>query len=258
MHEISLKDSIFYFFKNLLDNEGEFLLFNFSLNPEKDTKTNQAENTQITKNDRSEKAVLTIISDEIPGKELWENSNNLENFYELIHNCKKCKFGETRNHFVFGAGNPNAEIMLIGEAPGADEDLQGVPFVGKAGQLLTKILGAINLQREEVYIANVVKCRPPGNKTPTEDDFKDCLPYLLKQIELIKPKFILTLGAVPLKALLGAKYQITKVRGKILDFKGIVLIPTFHPAYLLRNPNAKKEVWEDVQLLQRLYLETKK
>ncbi|OGU61692.1 MAG: uracil-DNA glycosylase [Ignavibacteria bacterium GWF2_33_9] len=187
--------------------------------------------------------------------ENWQKAQTLNELFDCIKDCLKCPFGATRNKFVFGVGNPNADIMVIGEGPGSDEDQQGEPFVGRAGQLLTKILSAINLERDDVFIANVVKCRPPGNKTPTESDFKECLPYLLKQIEIIKPKFILTLGAVPLLALLGKDYKISKDRGKVIDYNGIKLIPTYHPAYLLRNPPAKKFVWEDVQLLEKMYNE---
>lgn len=255
MHKNLLTESIINLFKELQDSEGDFLFFNFNLEKQKlNISINNDTPIKMTEQTTDFKLSNKFISSD---NDIWKNSTALEEFYSIIHNCKKCKFGETRNNFVFGTGNPRAEIMLIGEAPGADEDIQGEPFVGRAGQLLTKILDAINLKRDDVYIANVVKCRPPGNKTPTEDEYKDCLPYLIKQIELIKPKFILTLGAVPLKALAGGSYQITKVRGKILEFNGIKLIPTFHPAYLLRNPSAKKEVWEDVQLLQKLYLESK-
>lgn len=187
----------------------------------------------------------------------WQEAPTLRELHQAIKDCLKCKYGSTRNKFVFGVGNPNADILLIGEAPGADEDLKGEPFVGKAGQLLDKILAAIKLNRNTVYIANVVKCRPPGNKTPEESDYLTCLPYLLKQIELIKPKFILLLGAVALQALFGKSYKITQWRGKVIYYNDIAAIPTYHPAYLLRNPAAKKEVWEDVQLLQKMYLDYK-
>lgn len=185
----------------------------------------------------------------------WESAQTLEDLYSKIKDCLKCPFGKSRTHFVFGKGNPNADIMIIGEAPGADEDRIGKPFVGKAGQLLTKIIESVNFTREEVYIANIVKCRPPNNKTPIAEEWKECLPYLIKQIEIIKPKILLLLGAVPFKALLGEQHQITKERGQVLYFKGIPTIPTFHPAYLLRNPTAKKDVWQDVQLLRKMFEE---
>ncbi|HPD33563.1 MAG TPA: uracil-DNA glycosylase [Bacteroidota bacterium] len=187
----------------------------------------------------------------------WKTAKTLQELYSKIKDCQKCPFGKSRTHFVFGEGNPNAEVMIIGEAPGADEDKIGKPFVGKAGQLLTKIIESINFKRDEVYIANIVKCRPPNNKTPVEDEWKECLPYLIKQIELIKPKIMLLLGAVPFKALLGSFHQITKERGQIFYYNGIPTIPTFHPAYLLRNPAAKKDVWIDVQLLRKIFDEQK-
>ncbi len=187
----------------------------------------------------------------------WSDSETLQELYSNIKNCQKCPFGANRTHFVFGEGNPNADVMIIGEAPGADEDRIGKPFVGKAGQLLTKIIESVNFTRDEVYIANIVKCRPPNNKTPIEEEWKECLPYLIKQIEIIKPKILLLLGAVPFKALIGGQHQITKERGQVFYFQGISTIPTFHPAYLLRNPAAKKDVWQDVQLLRKIFEEKK-
>jgi DNA polymerase len=264
MQPKTLKDSILDFFLNLQQDEGEYLPFQFdnfqsNITYEKNLFTNPTpqQNLNLNKND----AFLNNIKkteepdlQNIPNQEDdWKNAETLDKLYNKIHTCKKCKFGNTRKNFVFGSGNSNAQLMLVGEAPGADEDEQGEPFVGRAGQLLTKIIESINFTREEIYIANIVKCRPPENKTPTEDEYKDCLPYLLKQINLIKPKFILTLGAVPLKALMGNDWQISKCRGKVYDYNGITLIPTFHPAYLLRNPNAKKDVWEDVKLLRKLF-----
>jgi DNA polymerase len=211
--------------------------------------------TELNKNEVIPEDITQVF--ESGDKREWKDSNTLDELNSMIQECLKCPFGATRTNFVFGVGNPNADILVIGEGPGADEDIKGEPFVGRAGQLLTKILEAIKLTRDEVYIANVVKCRPPGNKTPTESEFADCLPYLMKQIEIIKPKFILTLGAVPLLALFGKEYQISKHRGHVIDYKGIKVIPTYHPAYLLRNPAAKKFVWEDVQLLEKLYKENK-
>lgn len=264
MQPKTLKDSILDFFLNLQQDEGEYLPFQFdnfqsNITYEKNLFTNPTpqQNLNLNKND----AFLNNIKkteepdlQNIPNQEDdWKNAETLDKLYNKIHTCKKCKFGNTRKNFVFGSGNSNAQLMLVGEAPGADEDEQGEPFVGRAGQLLTKIIESINFTREEIYIANIVKCRPPENKTPAEDEYKDCLPYLLKQINLIKPKFILTLGAVPLKALMGNDWQISKCRGKVYDYNGITLIPTFHPAYLLRNPNAKKDVWEDVKLLRKLF-----
>ncbi|MBM3860356.1 MAG: uracil-DNA glycosylase [Verrucomicrobia bacterium] len=162
--------------------------------------------------------------------------------------CRKCaELARTRRNVVFGVGNPQAELMFIGEAPGADEDAQGEPFVGRAGQLLTKIIEAMGMKREEVYIANVLKCRPPENRTPLPDETANCLPYLQRQIEMIRPKVIVALGATALRALLDIQIGITKMRGNWYAYHDIPIMPTFHPAYLLRNPPAKKEVWQDMK-----------
>jgi uracil-DNA glycosylase len=168
--------------------------------------------------------------------------------------CVKCKeLAGCRHSVVFGVGNPRAELMFIGEAPGADEDEQGEPFVGRAGQLLTKIILAMGFRREEVYIANVLKCRPPENRPPLPDEVANCLPYLLAQIEVIKPKAIVALGATALRSLLDIQLGITKMRGHWYTFRDIPIMPTFHPAYLLRNPPAKKEVWDDMKaVLEKL------
>ena len=173
--------------------------------------------------------------------------------------CTKCPLHETRNSVVFGVGNTDADLMFIGEAPGADEDRQGIPFVGRAGQLLTQIIEAgMQLKREDVYIANVLKCRPPGNRNPAPDEVETCSPYLIRQIELIQPKVIVALGSFAAQMLLGTKIGITKLRGEFhpCNVAGIrvlphkkppVIMPTYHPAYLLRNPSGKRDVWEDVK-----------
>jgi DNA polymerase len=191
-------------------------------------------------------------------KENWELTNNLDDLNKLICDCKKCQLGATRNKFVFGSGNPNADVMVVGEGPGADEDAQGLPFVGRAGKLLTDILKAIKFSREEVYIANIVKCRPPGNRTPYPKEMETCLPYLLRQIELIKPKLILCLGLTAAQGLLKKKDSLTNMRGKIFDFEilglqKIKVMVTYHPAALLRNPNWKRGCWEDVKMFRKLY-----
>mgnify|MGYP001171572079 CR=1 FL=1 len=183
----------------------------------------------------------------------WKSSTNLTELFESIRNCTNCQLGLTRNKFVFGAGNPKADIMIIGEAPGADEDAQGEPFVGRAGQLLTKILAAINLSRDDVYICNILKCRPPDNRRPEPEEITQCEPFLLKQIELIKPEFILALGLTAVDSLLKKKHKMADTRGKIVDYHGIKMLVTYHPAALLRNPNLKKPLWDDVQLLRELY-----
>jgi len=174
--------------------------------------------------------------------------------------CVKCnELSRCRTNVVFGAGNPRTEIMFVGEGPGHDEDIQGLPFVGRSGELLTKIIAAMGFRREEVYIANVVKCRPPENRTPQPDEIANCLPYLLSQIELIQPKVIVALGATAVRALLDVQLGITKMRGHWYTFRDIPIMPTFHPAYLLRNPPAKKEVWEDMKaVLEKLGREVPK
>ncbi len=163
------------------------------------------------------------------------------------HDCTACRLAGTRTNVVFGVGNPNADLMFIGEAPGRDEDLKGEPFVGRAGQLLTDIIKAMKLTRDDVYIANVIKCRPPENRNPEPDELDECRPFIRRQVELIKPKVIVTLGRFGLQSLTGKGYSISSVRGQWLDYDGIRLMPTYHPAYLLRNPAAKKDVWNDMK-----------
>lgn len=166
--------------------------------------------------------------------------------------CQKCPLSAGRKNVVFGEGAPQADLMFIGEGPGFDEDMQGRPFVGKAGQLLTKMINAMQFSREEVYITNIVKCRPPQNRNPLPEEAAACLPYLKRQIELINPKVIVVLGAVPLKFLLN-KTGIMRQRGNWDTYNGIKVMPTFHPAYLLRNPNAKRETWNDLQQVMQLF-----
>jgi DNA polymerase len=149
-------------------------------------------------------------------------------------------------------GNPNADLMFVGEAPGADEDAQGIPFVGRAGQLLTKIIEAIDLKRDDVYIANVIKCRPPQNRNPELDEIETCEPFLFRQIDVIKPKVIVSLGKFAAHTLLRSEEPISRLRGRIFEYRGAKLVPTFHPAYLLRNPSSKREVWEDMKLVKKL------
>ena len=174
--------------------------------------------------------------------------------------CVKCaELSRCRTNVVFGTGNPKAEIMFVGEGPGHDEDVQGLPFVGRSGELLTKIIAAMGFAREDVYIANVVKCRPPENRTPLPEEIANCLPYLQAQIELIQPKVLVALGATAVRALLDVHLGITKMRGHWYTFRGIPIMPTFHPAYLLRNPPAKKDVWEDMKaVLEKLGREVPK
>ncbi|MBL1161661.1 MAG: uracil-DNA glycosylase [Chlorobi bacterium] len=182
----------------------------------------------------------------------WTEAENLDAMHKAIENCMKCPLGTTRIRLVFGTGNPNAEIMVIGEAPGADEDEQGLPFVGRAGQLLTKILESIDLNRADVYVANIIKCRPPNNRKPTPFEIESCEPYLWKQIDLVRPRFILALGLTAANTLLKNKSSMKDLRGIIHNYHGIQTIVTYHPAALLRNPSWKKETWEDVKFLRSL------
>jgi len=174
-----------------------------------------------------------------------------------IGDCTRCKLHTLgRKQIVFGAGNPEADLMFVGEAPGADEDEQGIPFIGRAGQLLTKIIEAIDLKREDVYIANVIKCRPPQNRNPEPDEVETCEPFLFQQIDSIKPKVIVALGKFGAQTLLRTLEPISKIRGRVFEYRGSKLIPTFHPAYLLRNPSSKREVWEDMKLVRKLLAES--
>jgi len=178
--------------------------------------------------------------------------SSLEELRDDIGDCRRCKLHSGRTHVVFGIGNPNAKLMFVGEGPGRDEDLKGEPFVGRAGQLLTDIITkGMGLTRSDVYIANVVKCRPPENRNPEPDEVASCEPFLKKQIELIRPKIIVALGKFAVQALLQSKVPITRLRGNWHTYMGIKLMPTFHPAYLLRNPADKKLVWEDIKKVMK-------
>ena len=177
-----------------------------------------------------------------------EATRNLEELRTHIGDCRRCKLAPHRTHLVFGVGNPRARLVFVGEAPGRDEDLQGEPFVGRAGQLLTEIITkGMKLRREDVYIANVIKCRPPDNRNPEPDEVASCEPFLLRQLELIGPEVIVALGKFAVQTLLRVKTPITQLRGRWYDYHGIKLMPTFHPAYLLRNPADKRLVWQDIQ-----------
>jgi DNA polymerase len=173
--------------------------------------------------------------------------DSLERIRTDIGDCTRCRLCEQRNKIVFGVGNPRAELVFVGEGPGRDEDLKGEPFVGRAGQLLTQMIEAMGLKREQVYIANVVKCRPPENRTPEKDEIAICSPFLLRQLDVIKPKVIVCLGNVAMQALLATNRSMSSVRGQWFPFRGAKLLPTYHPAYLLRNPPAKADVWADLK-----------
>ena len=180
------------------------------------------------------------------------NVTNLQELRDDIGDCRRCKLHSGRTHVVFGIGNPSARLMFVGEGPGRDEDLKGEPFVGRAGQLLTDIITkGMGLRREDVYIANVVKCRPPQNRNPEPDEVASCEPFLKKQIELIRPEIIVALGKFAVQTLLQSKLPITRLRGNWHTYVGIKLMPTFHPAYLLRNPADKKLVWEDIKKVMK-------
>ncbi len=175
----------------------------------------------------------------------------LEEVGKELGDCRRCKLHRTRRTLVFGEGNKKATLMIIGEGPGYEEDVQGKPFVGRAGQLLTKILQSIHLQREEVYITNIIKCRPPQNRNPEPDEIQNCYPFLLKQIHAIQPQIICALGTFAAQTLLKTEVKITTLRGRFYEFAGIKVVPTYHPAYLLRNPERKREVWEDMKQISK-------
>ncbi|ACB84079.1 uracil-DNA glycosylase [Natranaerobius thermophilus] len=185
----------------------------------------------------------------------YTHLTDLESLKKEALICKNCHLRETCNGVVFGEGDEQADIMLIGEGPGAKEDELQRPFVGPAGELLTKMLAAINFSRDDVYITNIVKCRPPNNRTPNQEEMDTCLPILRQQIRLIQSKIIVILGGAALKGLIDKNMKITKARGSWLERKGIHILPTYHPAYLLRNPAKKKESWEDLQNLKAKYME---
>ncbi|MEW6209171.1 MAG: uracil-DNA glycosylase [Acidobacteriota bacterium] len=172
---------------------------------------------------------------------------SLEDIRRDVGECTRCKLHEHRSHIVFGEGNPQARLVFVGEGPGADEDATGRPFVGRAGQLLDKIIAAIGMKREDVYIANVVMCRPPGNRTPERDEVATCEPFLFRKLALIRPKVIVALGSPAFQCLMRSKETISKSRGEWREWNGIRVMPTFHPAYLLRSPEKKREVWEDMK-----------
>ncbi len=186
----------------------------------------------------------------------WHESDSLETLNSRVSSCLKCRLGSTRKNFVFGVGNPNAKLVLIGEAPGADEDEQGEPFVGRAGQLLNKILVAVQLRREDVYICNILKCRPPNNRDPLPDEVDACEPFLKKQLEIINPKLILCLGRIAGQTLLKTNATLSELRNNVYVYQGIKVLVTFHPAALLRNPNWKRPAWEDVQKMKKIYDES--
>ena len=187
---------------------------------------------------------------EIIGKWDKKGNNHSESLSEIrddLGDCRRCRLSKSRHHIVFGAGNPHAELVFVGEGPGYDEDRQGVPFVGAAGKLLTKIILAMELTREQVYICNVVKCRPPQNRNPKQDEIETCLPFLSRQLAAMEPKIICALGTIATQTLLSINTPISKMRGRFYTRHNVKVLPTYHPAYLLRNSDKKREVWEDMK-----------
>ncbi|QLH54324.1 MAG: Uracil-DNA glycosylase, family 4 [Candidatus Kapaibacterium sp.] len=235
------------FLKFLKENYGETIssLISYS---------KQSENLLIKETKQSDySSKITHSLDIFSTNDDWYNSKSLEELESRINRCIKCELGKTRTKFVFGSGNPNADIMLVGKAPGADEDIQGLPFVGRAGQLLTKLLKNFGIDRNDVYICNILKCRPPNNRKPLPSEIEMCKPYLLKQIELIQPKVIIALGATAVEGLFNLKKKMGELRGKILNFNQIPVIVTYHPAALLRNPNWEKEFLDDLTILHKQF-----
>ena len=169
-----------------------------------------------------------------------------------LGDCTRCKLHGGRTNLVFGVGSPAADLVFVGEAPGRDEDRQGIPFVGRAGQLLTRIIAAIGLSRDEVYIANVIKCRPPNNRNPEPDEVANCEPFLFRQLDVIRPKVVVALGGFAIRTLLRTDEAVSRLRGRVFDYRGAKLIPTFHPAFLLRSPERKRDVWEDMKRVRAL------
>jgi len=182
-----------------------------------------------------------------------EISDSLEDIRLDLGDCRRCKLASGRKNIVFGKGNAGARLVFVGEGPGFEEDQKGEPFVGAAGRLLTKIIDAIQLSREQVYICNIIKCRPPGNRNPESDEIESCLPFLEQQLAAIRPDFICALGKVAAQTLLQTDMPISRLRGRFHDYNGIKLLPTYHPAYLLRNPEKKRDVWEDMKMLMKEY-----
>lgn len=250
--EESLKDKAARFARQQYDLFGEII----RPQPANEKSATVADNTSLSlfENASHESWFAQQIKDI---KEEWTGAETLDALEQMICNCRKCPLWQGRDKFVFGTGNPSADIVVIGEAPGADENRLGEPFVGAAGKLLTKILEAINFSRDQVYICNILKSRPPGNRTPERDEVEACIPYLYKQLDLIKPRFILAAGLTAAKALLQTNLRMKDLRGSVHDWHGISVIVTYHPAALLRNPQWKRPTWEDVQLLRRLYDEWK-
>jgi DNA polymerase len=197
---------------------------------------------------QKELGINTLLSQGTRGERL-----TLDGIRQELGECTRCRLHEGRHHIVFGEGDPHAVLVFVGEGPGREEDLQGKPFVGRAGELLTRIIEAIELTREEVYIANIVKCRPPNNRNPKPDEIQTCLPFLIKQLETIKPRIICCLGTFAAQTLLETEERISLLRGRFHAYQGTMLMPTYHPAFLLRNPQFKRDVWDDMKMIREEY-----
>jgi DNA polymerase len=187
------------------------------------------------------------------GRPMDRSPHGLAKIRADLGDCRRCKLSASRKNIVFGEGNPSARLVFVGEGPGFEEDQSGKPFVGAAGRLLTRIIEAIKLTRDQVYICNIIKCRPPGNRNPQPDEIQACFPFLERQLEAIQPDFICALGKFAAQTLLGSSQAISKLRGRFHDYHGIKVLPTYHPAYLLRNPDGKRDVWEDMKMLMQEY-----
>ena len=198
------------------------------------------------------KSAAGAAGERVPTAEEDVSTPTLQDIRRDMGDCQRCPLCRTRTHLVFGEGSPQASLVFVGEAPGADEDAQGRPFVGKAGQLLNRIIEAMGMTRRDVYICNILKCRPPDNRNPRPDEILSCEPFLVRQLQCLKPKAICALGTFAAHTLLKTETPITRLRGHFHAYQGIPLMPTYHPAYLLRNPGAKKQVWEDVQMIMKI------
>ena len=201
----------------------------------------------------TEPLAVSMFDATVPVRATQSPAEALRSIREELGDCTRCKLhGLGRRQIVFGVGNPNADLLFVGEAPGHDEDVQGIPFVGRAGQLLTKIIESIGLSRDDVYIANVIKCRPPENRNPEPDEVKSCQPFLFAQIDALQPKAIVALGSFAARVLLQTEVPISKLRGRLYEYRGAKLVATFHPAFLLRSPDRKRDVWEDMKKVRDL------
>ncbi len=236
-----------------LSNLGDIPKRNsYSFSNNKNKEQAREENEMAKKKTEEMPSLFGDITQKLP-----ESNETIEEIRADIGDCKRCPLHEGRTQIVHSTGNRQADLMFVGEAPGADEDAQGKPFVGRSGQLLTKIIEAIGIKREDVFIGNINRCRPPGNRTPTLPEAETCKPFLIREIAIVKPKVIVVMGNTAMKNLLETKEGITKLRGEFIDYYGVKVMPTFHPAYLLRDPRKKREVWEDMKKVRDEILKLK-